>query len=160
MTIKNPKTTTAWAVIFTSLLLILFLVAKTAANQTEVLDRQTVILDTINKNSKTRSQQIQRLSDRMDCFFIYFSKPNRQNLVISDIDKCVIESTETGQPINNFPLSATTAPKQTPPRNNASQSTTPPGQGGTQNPGQPTPEESGLLQGATDFINQLIGGLL
>lgn len=137
---RKSGITLAWAVIF-------LCIAGFCYILTVVAHRQQVILDTINTNSKTRSSQIQKLSDRMDCFFLFQAQTNRTELRIADIDNCVIVTTSTGQRITSFPP----AQQEGTPRNSSTPTQ-------TTTPAQPTPIQTPQQprEGGNSVIKKLI----
>lgn len=122
----------------------IFLINAITLNQLQrQLDNQQKITHQIRANGNERASQLKRLNDHIDCIVELMSRPNRQNITITDIQGCKLAS----QPAS----STSPAPQKSTQLPEAPRTTSPPRQPEPVNPPQET--SKGLLE-------DILGGIL
>lgn len=78
--------------------------------QQQIINQTSNITKQLQSNSAQRTQQIQTLTDHIDCIVTLFGQPNRQELKISDIQNCKI-TTAYDWPVSTNKVSTPTPEK-------------------------------------------------
>jgi len=113
---------------------------RQVAQQQQIITATSDIAKQLQTNSAQRTQQIQSLTDHIDCIVTLFGRTDRQSLKISDIQNCKIVTT-FDEPVStsNGGSSNTTTPKKTTSNPPKSPQSSPPATPPAQSP-QPAPQ--------------------
>lgn len=125
---------------------------QAAANE-KIISQIAEITNQINDKAAERTQQINQLSSRIDCIAQFFTRKDRTNYVIADIDECVLENTSSGSR-TSLPLTA--LPNQTPRASENSGSTGGGSAGGTASPTPNTPSTPSEAPAQGSFLERNI----
>lgn len=54
------------------------------------------VVDKLQVNSNNRTEQIQTLTDHIDCIATFFAQADRSKVVLENLDQCILRNTQTG----------------------------------------------------------------
>lgn len=118
----------------------------------------------ISSNATLRTDQINTLTNRLDCIFYFFSSqnPDRAQKAIADINTCTITSSNGNSPVTvnpnpSFPSSVQSTPSQTTPSSGgtSNKTTTSGGVGSTTQPSTPS-SPAPTITPKTGFVTQVV----
>lgn len=107
-------------IIAACLFAILILNAATLSKMKEQISALQQVTRSVQENSKVTKQQIDTVNRHLDCVTVFFTRQNRANLSIADINNCTLS---TGEVIVTPTASNSSSTTPTPPTSRANNNT-------------------------------------